>query len=195
MPSVGVGQQHGVWEMLAQHVGSADWNHMVEDAVDNQPRLRDLAEPGETLATLLFPSTKGRDLSDCDILAGQRLAILLSLCEPSREGLSCRLTRFAWREEELYQFLQPRHLRIFRNLSEFRFLDMHNVLSTLRSSGDEQHFVDKRGTFQRYLLRPHSPEGVSEDIQAFQAQRIDECEGVCCHPRHVFGNLARRAAQ
>jgi hypothetical protein len=64
MPSVGVGQQHGVWEMLAQHVGIADWNHIVEDAVDDQARLRDLAEPVETLATPLFPSSKGRDLSN-----------------------------------------------------------------------------------------------------------------------------------
>src|ERR1700723_2248590 len=105
MPGVGVSQQHGVWQMLAQHVGIADWNHIVEDAVDDQARLRDLAEPGETLATVLFPSSKGRDLSDCDILAGQGLAFLLSLCEPSRERLSCRLTRFARREEEFYQFL------------------------------------------------------------------------------------------
>ena len=102
MPSVGVGQQHGVWEMLAQHVGIADWNHIVEDAVNDQTRLRDLAELGETLATVLFPSSKGRDLRDCDILAGQRLAILLSLCEPSREGLSGRLTRFAWRKKEFH---------------------------------------------------------------------------------------------
>src|ERR1700683_1038916 len=95
MPSVGVGQQHGVREMLAQHVGIADWNHIVEDAVDDQARLHDLAEPGETLSTVLFPSTKGLDLSDCDILAGQRLAILLFLCEPSREGRSCRLHPFS----------------------------------------------------------------------------------------------------
>src|ERR1700678_1917170 len=147
MPSVGVGQQHGVWEMLAQHVGIADWNHIVEDAVDDQARLRDLAELGETLATVLFPSSKRLDLSDCDILAGQRLAILLSLCEPSREGLSGRLTRFAWREEELYQFLQPGHVWIFRNLSEFRFFHMHNVLSSLWSGADKQHFVNERGTF------------------------------------------------
>ena len=79
MPSVGVGQQHGVWEMLAQHVGIANWNHIVEDAVNDQARLRDFAELGEALATVLFPGAKGRDLSDCDILAGQRLAILLSL--------------------------------------------------------------------------------------------------------------------
>src|ERR1700692_4948299 len=103
MPSVWVGQQHGVWEMLAQHVGIADWNHIVEDAVDDQARLRDLAELGETLATVLFPRSKGGDLSDRDILAGERPAILLPLCEPSREGLSGRLTRFAWREKELYQ--------------------------------------------------------------------------------------------
>ena len=79
MPGVGVGQQHGIGEMFAQHVGIADWNHIVEDAVNDQARLRNFAELGEALATVLFPSAKGRDLSDCDILAGQGLAILLSL--------------------------------------------------------------------------------------------------------------------
>src|ERR1700677_2402690 len=102
MPSIGVGQQDGVGEMLAQLVGIADWNHIIEDAVDDQARLRDLAEPGETLATVLLPSTKGLDLSDCDILARERLTILLSLFEPSCEGLSCRLTRFAWRKKEFH---------------------------------------------------------------------------------------------
>ena len=63
MPSVGVGQQHGVGEMLAQHVGITDWNHIVEGAVDDQARLRDFAELGETLATVIFPGAKGRDLS------------------------------------------------------------------------------------------------------------------------------------
>ena len=43
---------------------------------------------------------------------------------------------------------------------------MHNVLTSLRSGGDKQHFVNKRGTFQRDLLRDHSTEGVAEDIQA-----------------------------
>src|ERR1700722_7596166 len=111
MPGVGVSQQHGVGEMLAQHIGIADWNHIVEDAVYDQARLRDLAELSETLATVLFPRSEGRDLSDCDILAGQRLPFLLSLWEPSREGLSCRLTRFAWRKKEFHEFLQPRHIR------------------------------------------------------------------------------------
>src|SRR5271156_2502918 len=101
MPSVGVGQQHGVWEMLAQHVGIANWNHIVEDAVDDQARLRDFAELGEALATVLFPGAKGRDLSDCDILAGRRLAILLPKGVRSREGFSRRLTRLAWSEKEL----------------------------------------------------------------------------------------------
>ncbi len=55
MPGVGIGQQHGVGEMLAQHVGIAHWNHIVEDAVNDQARLRDLAELGEALATVLFP--------------------------------------------------------------------------------------------------------------------------------------------
>src|ERR1700722_3017739 len=102
--------------MLAQHVGITDWNHIVEDAVNYQARLRDFGEFGETLATVLFPGAKGRDLSDCDILAGQRLAIFLSQGEPSCKSFSCRLTRLAWSEKELHQFLQPRHIRIFRNL-------------------------------------------------------------------------------
>ena len=72
---------------------------------------------------------------------------------------------------------------------------MHNVLASLRSGGDKQHFVDERGTFQRHLLRHHSTEGVAEDIQPLQAKCIDECEGMCCHPRHVFGNLAGRTAK
>ncbi len=61
MPGVGVGQQHSVGEMLAQHVGIADWNHIVEDAVNDQARLRDFAELGEALATVLFPSAEGRN--------------------------------------------------------------------------------------------------------------------------------------
>src|ERR1700691_3528378 len=105
MPGVGVGQQHSVGEMLAQHVGIANWNHIVEDAVNDQARLRDFAELGEALATVLFPSAEGRNLSDCGILAGQTLGILLSLGEPSCEGFSCRLTRLAWSEEEFHEFL------------------------------------------------------------------------------------------
>ena len=58
MPGVGVGQQHGVGEMLAQHVGIADWNHIVEDAVNDQARLRDFAELGEALATVLSQARK-----------------------------------------------------------------------------------------------------------------------------------------
>ena len=58
MPGVGVGQQHGVGEMLAQHVGITDWNHIVEDAVNDQARLRDFAELGETLATVFSQARK-----------------------------------------------------------------------------------------------------------------------------------------
>src|SRR5208283_3858160 len=195
MPGIGIGQQHGVWEMLAQHVGIADRNHIVEDAIYDQTWLHDFAELGKALASVCFPGTKGLDLSDRDVCAGQGFVVLLSLGEPSYEGLSSRLTRFAWREEELYQFFHSRHVRIFRNLSEFRFLHMHNVLSSLWSGADKQHLVNKRGTFQRDLLRDHSTEGVAEDLQTFQAKCIDECEGVRCHARHAFGNLAGRTAK
>src|SRR3984885_11219170 len=86
-------------------------------------------------------------------------------------------------------------MRIFRNLPELRFLHVHNVLASLRSCGDKQHFVDERRTFQHHLLRHHSTEGVAEDIQTFQAKCIDECESMCRHPCNVFGNLAGRTAK
>jgi hypothetical protein len=41
--------------MLAQHVRIANWNHVVEDAVDDKAWLSYFAERGEALATELFP--------------------------------------------------------------------------------------------------------------------------------------------
>ena len=67
---VGVGQQDGVREMLAQHIGIADRNHIVEDAIDDQARLHDFAEVGKALASVCLPGTKDRDLSDRDVSAG-----------------------------------------------------------------------------------------------------------------------------
>jgi hypothetical protein len=67
---IGVGQQDGVGEMFAQHVGIADRNHIVEDAIDDQTWLHDFAELGKTLASVCLPATKGRDLSDRDVCAG-----------------------------------------------------------------------------------------------------------------------------
>ncbi len=70
MPGIGVGQQHGVGEMFAQHVGIANRNHIVEDAIDDQARLHDFAELGKALTSVCLPGTKGRDLSDRDVCAG-----------------------------------------------------------------------------------------------------------------------------
>jgi hypothetical protein len=38
------------------------------------------------------------------------------------------------------------------------------------------------GALQRYLLRNHTPQGVTENIHLFEANRIGECESVRCHP-------------
>ena len=58
MPSVGVGQQHGIGEMLAQHVGIADRNHIVEDAIDDQTGLHDFAELGEAFASCIVSQAR-----------------------------------------------------------------------------------------------------------------------------------------
>src|SRR5271154_108854 len=99
MPGVGVGQQHGVRQVLAQHVRIPDRNHIVEDPVHDETRLSYFAELAEALAVEMLPGTKRRDLSHGNLWAGQGLTILLTFCEPRRESLACRLTRLAWREE------------------------------------------------------------------------------------------------
>src|SRR5580658_7480125 len=106
MTSVGVSQEHGVRQMLAQHVGIADWNHVVEDTVYDQTRLSNLAELAEALAADLFPDPKGRDLRHGDRWAGQGLAIFFTLGEPGYECLARGLTRRAGWKEEVHQFLQ-----------------------------------------------------------------------------------------
>jgi hypothetical protein len=72
---------------------------------------------------------------------------------------------------------------------------VHDVLAALRGRGDKKHLADERRTLQRYLLRHHPAERVTENIHSFEAKRIHECECVRCHPRHVFRDLSRRAAQ
>ena len=70
MPGVGIGQQHGVREMLAQHVRIANWNHVVEDPVDDEAWLIYFAERGEAFTREMFPGTKRLDLSHGNVLAG-----------------------------------------------------------------------------------------------------------------------------
>jgi hypothetical protein len=60
VPGVGVGQEHGVRKIFAQHVGIADWNHIVEDTIDDEAWLSDFAELGKALAAEMFPCPEGR---------------------------------------------------------------------------------------------------------------------------------------
>jgi hypothetical protein len=39
MAGIGIGYQHGVGQVLAQHVGISDWNHVVENPVRHKARL------------------------------------------------------------------------------------------------------------------------------------------------------------
>jgi len=146
MPSIGVGQQHSVRQVLAQHVGIPNRNHVVEHPVHDETRLRYFAELSETLTIKMFPGAKGSDLSHCNVWTRQGLTILLTRCEPRRESLACRLTRLAWREEESNQLFQSWQLRIVRDLLQLRLLHMHDVLSALRSGGDKKHLADQRRT-------------------------------------------------
>ena len=64
---IGVGYQHGIGQMLAQHVGISDRNHVVENSVRHKAWLSYFAKFGKTLAAESLPGAKGRNLSPCDI--------------------------------------------------------------------------------------------------------------------------------
>src|SRR5262245_62110405 len=67
MPSVGIGQQHGIRQMLGQKIGVPHWNHVVEYTVHYQARLRDLAQLGEALTLDPLPCAKRGDLGLSDL--------------------------------------------------------------------------------------------------------------------------------
>jgi hypothetical protein len=90
VPRVGVGQQHGVRQALAEHVGVSNWNHVVEHSIHDQAWLSYFVELAKALAIRLLPSAKSRDLGPCDVCAGYGLTILrladmefFSPCPPS----------------------------------------------------------------------------------------------------------------
>src|SRR5271163_5097728 len=131
--------------MLAKDVRVADRDHIVENSVYDEARLMYLAELREAFSAEAFPGAKGRNLCHRYVCACKRYAVFFSLCQPACEGLACRLTRLAWREEESHELFQPRDVGIFRNLPQLRLLHVHDVLPSLGSRADEHHFVDQRG--------------------------------------------------
>src|SRR5579862_7021437 len=105
MTRVGIGQQHGVRQVLAQHVGVSDRNHIVEDTVHDEAWLTYFGELCKSFAAKMFPGAESCDLSLCNLWTRYGLAILFAFCEPRHKSLTCRLTRYAWREEEFHQLL------------------------------------------------------------------------------------------
>ena len=58
MTRVGIGQQHGVRQVLAQHVGVSDWNHIVEDPIHDEAWLTYFGELDKALPAEMFPGPK-----------------------------------------------------------------------------------------------------------------------------------------
>src|SRR5262245_53158481 len=116
MTCVGVCQQHGFRQVLAQHVGVSHRDHLVQDPVHDETGLTYFAELPEALAIDMLPGAKCRDLSSRDLWPRDRLMVLIPLCKPRHESLAGRLTRFAWGEEQFHQFLQSWEVRILKDL-------------------------------------------------------------------------------
>src|ERR1700693_3108940 len=107
-----IGQQHSVRQVLAEHVRISDRDHIVEDPIHDEAWLTYLGELGKAVPGVMFPGPKSCDLSLCNVWARYGLTILFTFCEPRYKSLACRLTRFAWREEEFHQLLQSWEIRI-----------------------------------------------------------------------------------
>jgi len=77
VPGVWIRKQHGSRQMLRQRVGILDRDHLIEDAVHDETRLRDSAELREALpAVAALPRTERGELRGRDVRTRQRLAIL-----------------------------------------------------------------------------------------------------------------------
>jgi len=74
---VRIGQEHGARQMLRERVRILDRDHLIEDAVHDQARLRDSAELREALpAVAALPRAERGELRGRDVRTRQRLAIL-----------------------------------------------------------------------------------------------------------------------
>lgn len=78
MPSVGVRQQNRIRQVLAQHVGISNRDHVAEDPVHNQAWLSDLADLREALPAELFPRAESGNLSHRNLRARNGLTILFT---------------------------------------------------------------------------------------------------------------------
>ena len=58
MTRVGIGQKHGVRQVLAQHVGISDRNHVVENSIYDEAWLAYLGEVNKAITGVLFPGPK-----------------------------------------------------------------------------------------------------------------------------------------
>jgi len=67
MRGVGKGEQHRVRKVLAQKIGISNWDQHVEHSAHHEAWLANSPELRETLPGKGFPSTKGGDLSLCDV--------------------------------------------------------------------------------------------------------------------------------
>src|SRR5437870_10090173 len=77
VPGVWIRKQHGSRQMLRQRVGILDRDHLIEDALHDETRLRDSAELREALpAVAALPRAERGELRGRDVQTRQRLAIL-----------------------------------------------------------------------------------------------------------------------
>jgi hypothetical protein len=93
VPSIGVREQDGVRQVLAQSVGVGHGNHLVVDTVHDERWMTDGPQVSESLAFERFPLTECRDLRARDLRTRDWIAVFFALREPPDERLSRGLTR------------------------------------------------------------------------------------------------------
>jgi hypothetical protein len=198
VPGIGVGEKNRVWQMGAQPIGIRDRDHLVMDAIDDEHRLSDRVQFGETLPCNFFPFPKGRHLGLSYGWAGNGLAILLTLHQPCDESRAGGLTRLCRREKQLLQYRIAFKFRIGEMPGKVGLLEVHDVLATPRRRAHENHPAENRRPIDRHLLRHHAAQGKSKDVADLKAKAIEECQRVIRHSadrlRHCAGGSAKPGA-
>ena len=181
VPRVGVREQDGVRQVLAQSVGVGNGNHLVVDTVHDERGMPDGPEFGESLALEPFPLAECRYLSARDLRTRDWIEVVFALRDPSDECLTRGLTRGRRCEEDLFQDIVPSVRWILDALRQARFLEMHNVFAASRRRSYQDYPPKDRRSVLHHLQCDHPTEGVPDDVARLYSKFVQKGHRVFRH--------------
>ena len=141
VPGVAIDQQHCIGQVLASR-----YEFLAGIIVSSIPFTTRQGCEIRRSSSNRSPSTRShaRNASIwADLWARPGLPIPGACREPRHERLPGRLARLARGKEELHQNPRARKCGVLEDVPEFRFLQVHDVLTACRGGADQQHLAGR----------------------------------------------------